>query len=85
MHYEILGGLRVLRGEAPVTLGGPKAQRLFAALLVDAPRAVERDVLVERLWGDQPPATMRTALQVLVSHLRRTLERDQRGVARSVP
>ncbi|HYU40319.1 MAG TPA: BTAD domain-containing putative transcriptional regulator [Acidimicrobiia bacterium] len=84
MRYEILGGLRVLRGQAQVTLGGPKAQRLLAALMVDAPRAVERDVLVERLWGDHPPATARTALQVHVSHLRHALEPDQRGGARSV-
>jgi predicted ATPase/DNA-binding SARP family transcriptional activator len=84
MRYEILGELRVLRGEAPVALAGPKAQRLLAALLVDAPRAVERDVLVERLWGDHPPATARTALQVHVSHLRHALEPDERGGARSV-
>jgi predicted ATPase/DNA-binding SARP family transcriptional activator len=84
MRYEILGGLRVLRGQAQVTLGGPKAQRLLAALMVDAPRAVERDVLVERLWGDHPPATARTALQVHVSHLRHALEPDQRGGAPSV-
>jgi predicted ATPase/DNA-binding SARP family transcriptional activator len=81
MRYEILGGLRVLRGEAPVELGGPMAHRLLAALLVDAPRAVERDLLVERLWGTRPPATARTALQVHVSHLRRALEPDQRGRA----
>jgi predicted ATPase/DNA-binding SARP family transcriptional activator len=83
MRYEIFGGLRVSRGEAPVTLGGPKAQRLLAGLLVDAPHAVDRDVLIERLWGDQPPATVRTALQVHVSHLRRALDADHRRGGRS--
>jgi predicted ATPase/DNA-binding SARP family transcriptional activator len=53
--------------------------RLLAALLVDAPGGVERDVLIERLWGHRPPATARTALQVHTGHLRRALEPDHRG------
>jgi SARP family transcriptional regulator, regulator of embCAB operon len=60
------------------------ALRLLAALLVDAPRAVERDTLIERLWGDKPPATATTALQVHVSRLRRVLEPGNRGGASSV-
>ena len=52
MDYGILGEVRVLRAGAPIPLGGPMATRLLAALLVDAPGGVERDVLIERLWGD---------------------------------
>ncbi len=81
MQYEILGPIRVLRAGAPIHLGGPMALRLLAALLVDAPRAVERDTLIERLWGDEPPATATTALQVHVSRLRRALEPGNRGGA----
>jgi len=81
MQFEIFGVLRVLRAGAPVVLSGPMAQRLLAALLVDAPRPVDRDTLIERLWGDCPPATATTALQVHVSHARRALEPDHpRGV-----
>jgi predicted ATPase/DNA-binding SARP family transcriptional activator len=84
MQYQVLGPIRVLRAGAPVHLGGPMALRLLAALLVDAPRAVERDTLIERLWGDEPPATATTALQVHVSRLRRVLEPANRGGAGSV-
>jgi predicted ATPase/DNA-binding SARP family transcriptional activator len=84
MDYEILGELRVLRAGAPIPLGGPTALRLLAALLIDAPRAVDRDTLVERLWGDRPPATAATALQVHVSRLRRALEPGNRGEACSI-
>ena len=84
MRCEILGGLRVLHGGSPAQLGGPLAQRLLAALLVDAPRVVERETLTERLWGTCAPATARTALQVHVSNLRRALEPGRRGGAGSV-
>jgi len=60
------------------------AQRLLAALLLGAPRAVERDTLIERLWDAHPPATATTALHVHVSHLRRALDPDHRGGACSV-
>jgi predicted ATPase/DNA-binding SARP family transcriptional activator len=81
MDYGILGEVRVLRAGAPIRLGGLMAQRLLAALLLDAPGAVGRDTLVERLWGDAPPATATTALQVHVSRLRKALEPDLRGGA----
>jgi predicted ATPase/DNA-binding SARP family transcriptional activator len=84
MQYEVLGQIRVLRAGTPIRLGGPMAMRLLAALLVDAPRAVERDILIERLWGDDPPATATTALQVHVSRLRQVLEPGHRGGASSV-
>ena len=79
MQFEVLGELRVLRAGTPLELSGPMVTRLLAALLVDAPGGVERDVLIERLWGHRPPATARTALQVHTGHLRRALEPDHRG------
>jgi predicted ATPase/DNA-binding SARP family transcriptional activator len=81
MQFEVLGEPRVLRAGAPIRLRGRLVQRLFAALLVDAPRVVERETLVERLWGDEPPATATTALQVHVGRLRQALEPDLRGRA----
>lgn len=84
MQFEVLGELVVLRAGAPLELSGPMVTRLLAALLVDAPAGVERDVLIERLWGHRPPATARTALQVHTGHLRRALEPDHRGGSWSV-
>jgi predicted ATPase/DNA-binding SARP family transcriptional activator len=84
MQYEVLGEIRVLRAGTPIRLAGPMVLRLFAALLVDAPRAVTRDTLIERLWGDEPPETATTALQVHVSRLRHVLEPGNRGGASSV-
>jgi predicted ATPase/DNA-binding SARP family transcriptional activator len=84
MQFQILGELRILRAEAPVAVSGRMALKLLAALLVESPRAVDRGRLVERLWGDHPPATATTALQVHVSHLRRELEPECEGGDSSV-
>jgi predicted ATPase/DNA-binding SARP family transcriptional activator len=81
MQFEILGELRVVRAGTPIPLGGPIVQRLLAALLINAPGAVDRDVLIERLWDGHPPATATTALHVHVSRLRQALEPDLRGGA----
>jgi predicted ATPase/DNA-binding SARP family transcriptional activator len=83
MQFEVIGEPRVLRAGAPIPLGGRIVQRLLAALLVDAPGVVEQDTLVERLWGDEPPATATAALHVHVSHLRQALEPDLRSGASS--
>ena len=81
MEYEILGRVRVRRGNEPVALAGSQLRRLLAALLVDAPQPVASAVLVERLWGDNPPATAMTALHVHVNKLRQALEPDRRSGA----
>jgi predicted ATPase/DNA-binding SARP family transcriptional activator len=83
MDYQVLGAVRVLRNGTPIPLG-PMAQRLLAALVLDAARTVDRDTLADRLWGARPPATARTALQVHVSGLRRALEPGNRAVECSV-
>jgi DNA-binding SARP family transcriptional activator len=77
VQFEVLGGVQVLRGGEPIELGGPLPRRLLAALLLDAPRPVTSETLIHRLWGDEPPATARTALQVHVSRLRHVLEPDR--------
>jgi DNA-binding SARP family transcriptional activator/tetratricopeptide (TPR) repeat protein len=46
---------------------------LLAALLVDAGRAVTVDSLLERIWGDLPPAGARHALHTYVARIRKLL------------
>ncbi len=49
---------------------------LLAALAVDHPRAVDRDLLVARLWPTSPPSTARKSLQNHVARIRKTLGSD---------
>lgn len=71
--YRILGPVEVLLGDQPVRLPGPRARNLLAALLLDAGRVVSVERLIDVLWDEAPPRTALTALQGVISQLRRAL------------
>ena len=76
MEFHILGPLQVVDGGHAVKLGGSKQRSLLAFLLLHPNQVVSRDRLIDELWGDQPPDTAATAIQVHVSQLRKVLGRD---------
>src|SRR5918993_5337487 len=76
MEFRILGPLQVRDEGRQLPLGGAKQRALLALLLLDPTRVVSRDRLTDELWGDSPPDTAPTALQVYVSQLRKALGRD---------
>ena len=78
MEYRILGPLEVRQGDESLPLGGAKQRALLALLLLNANRVVARDRLVDELWGEEPPATAVTTVQVYVSRLRKLLGRGRR-------
>ncbi|NUT55489.1 MAG: AfsR/SARP family transcriptional regulator, partial [Thermoleophilia bacterium] len=71
MEYRLLGPLELCDGERRVALRGPRQRALLAALLVSVNEAVPESVLLERLWGDEQPASGSAALRVRVSQLRK--------------
>lgn len=73
IEYRVLGPLEVRREGKVVELTRPKLRALLALLLLDAERVVPRDRLIDSLWGENPPATVGTALHSLVSQLRKAL------------
>src|SRR6476620_10045394 len=73
IDYRVLGPLEVLGGDGPLPLGGAKQRALLALLLLNANRVVSRDRLIDALWGDEPPETAATTVQVYVSRLRKLL------------
>jgi DNA-binding SARP family transcriptional activator len=76
MEFRILGPLEVVDGDRPVAIAGSKQRALLAILLLHANAVVSRDRLIDELWGESPPETASTALQVHVSQLRKSLGRD---------
>ncbi|MEW2418692.1 AfsR/SARP family transcriptional regulator [Streptomyces sp. NPDC046866] len=76
MRFRVLGPLEVT---APGTGGAALAPRaakirvVLAALLVRANETVSVDGLIDELWGEHPPRTAMTTLQVYVSQLRKLL------------
>src|SRR6266542_1288145 len=73
MEYRVLGPLEVRDGDRSRPLAGAKQRALLALLLVNANHVVSRDRLIDELWGDEPPETAVTSVQVYVSRLRKVL------------
>jgi len=65
--------------------GGVMLRGALARLALDAGRSVATDVLVDALWGTEPPDTVTNALQALVARLRRALDEFKvNGIATTV-
>jgi DNA-binding SARP family transcriptional activator len=73
MDYRILGPLEAFDGERRLSLGGARQRAVLAVLLLHENEAIARDVIVDDLWGEEPPATAVKVLQNCVSALRKEL------------
>lgn len=74
MEFRVLGAIEVVEnGDGPIPLGGPKQRAVLAHLLLRANHLVPTDVLIDEVWGEEPPETVRNALQSYASHLRKAL------------
>ena len=73
----VLGPLEVVRDGEPVRLGSAQQRRVLAVLVVHANEVVSSDLLVDVLWGDEPPPSATHTLQTLLSRLRATLGEDR--------
>lgn len=73
MEFRILGPLEVVRDAGPLDVGGPRQQTVLANLLLESPRVVSVERLVDAVWPDAPPATARSQIQICVSSLRQRL------------
>src|SRR5215218_597418 len=75
VQFRILGPLEVLDDHGrPLALGGAKQRALLAVLLLHAGQVVSADRLIDELWGEDPPDTARSVVQVYVANLRKVLE-----------
>ena len=77
MEFRLLGPVEVIGEGGAVALGGPKQRALLAELLLRRGSAVPRERLVDALWGDRPPASAISSLQVYVHGLRRAVGADR--------
>ncbi|MEV2227793.1 BTAD domain-containing putative transcriptional regulator [Streptomyces phaeochromogenes] len=77
VHYRILGTTQAIRGDGtPVPVGGARLRALLTVLALRPGRTVPAAVLVDEVWGADPPADATGALQALVGRLRRALGAD---------
>ncbi|WP_037666805.1 AfsR/SARP family transcriptional regulator, partial [Streptomyces afghaniensis] len=77
VRYRILGTTQALRTDGTVVpVGGARLRALLTVLALRAGRTVPVGLLVEEVWGGDPPADAPGALQALVGRLRRALGAD---------
>jgi DNA-binding SARP family transcriptional activator len=76
LEVRLLGQLEVVDGEQVLTPHRQKPRALLAALALRVGRPVAKDVLVEDLWGEEPPRRATDALENYISQLRKRLGRD---------
>ncbi|NEE02849.1 AfsR/SARP family transcriptional regulator [Phytoactinopolyspora halotolerans] len=74
MIFRVLGPVEAVHDGSSLSLGAPKQRCVLAALVLDVGHVVSVDRLCEAVWGSEPPAAARKALQVYVSNLRRALQ-----------
>jgi DNA-binding SARP family transcriptional activator len=73
LEFRILGPLEIREEDESLPIGGAGQRALLAVLLLNANQVVSSDRLIDELWGDKPPESGPTALQVRVSQLRKSL------------
>ena len=74
IDYRLLGPIEAgINGHA-LEIGGQKQRALLIILLLSANEPVSREVLIDRLWGECPPAGAQHTLEVYISRLRKTLK-----------
>ncbi|RPK62908.1 Transcriptional regulatory protein MoaR1 [Streptomyces sp. ADI95-17] len=78
IRIDVLGSLRLttgpeLRHTAPLT--APKPRQMIALLALPSNRTVPLSAMAQEIWGDRPPVSMRTALQIYNVQLHKFLAR----------
>ncbi|MBF6395665.1 winged helix-turn-helix domain-containing protein [Nocardia cyriacigeorgica] len=73
MLFSILGPVDLRVEDKPIDLGPAKQRAILSALLIDRDRPVPLEVLVDRVWGDTPPADVRNLVYTYIARLRRKL------------
>jgi DNA-binding SARP family transcriptional activator/streptogramin lyase len=73
VEVNLLGPLELRLDGRPISLTASKQRALIAALALRVGETVGREQLIDALWGEQPPTTVDTGLNVLVARVRRAL------------
>ena len=73
LSFGILGPLQVSGHDGDLAVPPGRQQVVLGALALEANRIVSVDYLVDAIWGEEPPGTARTQVQICVSRLRKSL------------
>jgi DNA-binding SARP family transcriptional activator/tetratricopeptide (TPR) repeat protein len=71
MEFRLFGEVQLRVAGQPLDIGTPRQQAVLVALAVDAGRPVPLETIIDRVWGDDPPAEVRNVLYSHLSRIRR--------------
>ncbi|MFC8667311.1 BTAD domain-containing putative transcriptional regulator [Streptomyces sp. NPDC057199] len=74
VELRMLGPIELAVGGRAVEVGPPQRRTVLAALAVDVGRPVTTDVMLERVWGMDPPQGARRAVYAHIARIRRVCE-----------
>ncbi len=75
VSYGVLGPLEATVDGRPVRLGGQRPRAVLAVLLLRSGQVVPTPVLIDAVWGNDPPSSAANLVQGYVSGLRKELGR----------
>lgn len=73
MKFGLLGPVEVVADEGQVSIPAARHKIILCLLLLDVNRVVSVDRMIEAVWGDTPPRTARSQVQIIVHGLRQLL------------
>ncbi|MFL5883383.1 MAG: BTAD domain-containing putative transcriptional regulator, partial [Actinomycetota bacterium] len=79
IDFFLLGPLEARQRERPLRLGSIKHRMLLAKLLLHPNQVVSTEELIEAVWGEEPPPTVKQSLQNHVAALRKAIEGGNGG------
>lgn len=84
MKFRILGPFRVMRGARDVTPAAAKLRQVLCLLVLYRGQAVHTDLLIDELWGEDPPRSALATLQTYAYKLRGALGDARRTESQSI-
>ncbi len=73
VEIGLLGPVGAWQGGRQVPLGGPRQRAVLAVLALEVGHVVPVATLVDAVWGEDPPATVKQQVHTTISALRRAL------------
>ncbi len=86
LTIRVFGGMGLIVGDEPISIGGPRQQKMLALLAIRAGAVVDIDWLAEHLWTDEDrPTPHAPALRTYVSRLRSSFPEAAQSWIETVP
>ncbi|MGH3170030.1 MAG: BTAD domain-containing putative transcriptional regulator, partial [Trebonia sp.] len=81
LRLSVLGPLEASVNGSPLHLGPPARRAVLGLLAAEHGGLIRRDVIIDAIWGQLPPATATNLVQAHVSRLRKVLDAGGNRVA----